>query len=145
VELLSAIERQYNVELNETAFADAKTIEDVQRLLQQPATRRTDYEYPLWTQREPVRWFRLLFTTPWFGLRQKFWATRGCWPRAFEGRAWAGDCDFESHHAARGYWLDSGGSAGALPAPAATAMGGENSGAHAKAAERMVFRKTVGV
>ena len=60
VELLSAIERQYNVELNETAFADAKTIEDVQRLLQQPATRRTDYEYPLWTQREPVRWFRLL-------------------------------------------------------------------------------------
>src|SRR5882724_3746786 len=69
----------------------------------------------------------------------------GGWPRAFEGRAWAGDCDFESHHAARGYWLDSGGSAGALPAPAGDGDGRRNSGAHAKAAERMVFRKTVGV
>ena len=59
VELLSAIERRYNVELNETTFSEAKTVADVQRLLQQPVARRTDYVYPRWTQWEPVRWFRL--------------------------------------------------------------------------------------
>jgi long-chain acyl-CoA synthetase len=60
VELLSAVERRYNVELNETTFSEAKTVDDVQRLLREPAARRTDYVYPRWTQREPVRWFRLL-------------------------------------------------------------------------------------
>jgi long-chain acyl-CoA synthetase len=47
------------MELNETAFANAKTIGDVERLLREPATRRTEYVYPRWTQREPVRWLRL--------------------------------------------------------------------------------------
>jgi len=60
VELLSAVERRYNVELNETIFSEAKTVEDVQRLVQQPVARRTDYAYPRWAQRVPVRWFRLL-------------------------------------------------------------------------------------
>src|SRR5215813_11680612 len=60
VELLSAVERRYNVELNETTFSEAKMVADVQRLLQQPAGRRTNYTYPRWAQRGPVRWFRLL-------------------------------------------------------------------------------------
>ena len=60
VELLSAIEQRHNVELNETSFSEAKTVADVKQLLQQPGTRRTDYEYPGWTQREPTRWFRVL-------------------------------------------------------------------------------------
>jgi long-chain acyl-CoA synthetase len=59
VELMSALEQGYHTELNETAFANAKTIGDVQRLLQGPATRRTEYAYPRWAQREPVRWLRL--------------------------------------------------------------------------------------
>jgi len=59
VELLGALEEKFHVELNETAFADAKTIADVQRVLQEPAARRTEYVYPRWTQREPVRWLRL--------------------------------------------------------------------------------------
>jgi long-chain acyl-CoA synthetase len=59
VELLSALEERFHVELNETAFADAKTVADVERVLQQPATRRTEYIYPHWTQREPIRWLRL--------------------------------------------------------------------------------------
>jgi len=59
VELMSALEQRYQTELNETAFADAKTVGDVQRLLQGPATRRTEYSFPHWTQREPVRWLRL--------------------------------------------------------------------------------------
>ena len=60
VELLSALENRYHVALNETAFAEAKTIGDVQRLLTEPSARRTEYIFPLWTQREPVRWLRLL-------------------------------------------------------------------------------------
>jgi len=59
VELLSALEERFHVELNETAFAEAKTIADVERVLQQPAARRTEYTYPRWTQREPIRWLRL--------------------------------------------------------------------------------------
>jgi len=59
-EMLSAIEQRYNLELNETSFAEARTVEDVQRLLQQPAVRRSDYKYPRWTQSEFVRWFRLV-------------------------------------------------------------------------------------
>jgi len=59
VELMSALEQQYQVELNETAFAEAKTVADVQRLLRQPSARRTEHAYPRWAQREPVRWLRL--------------------------------------------------------------------------------------
>ena len=60
VELLSALENRYQVELNETAFAEAKTVAEVRRLLAEPAARRTEYAFPRWTQREPVRWLRLL-------------------------------------------------------------------------------------
>ncbi len=59
VELMSALEERFQVELNETTFAGAKTVADVQRLLQQPAAHRTEYVYPRWTQRAPVRWLRL--------------------------------------------------------------------------------------
>jgi long-chain acyl-CoA synthetase len=59
VELMSALEERFQVELNETSFAEAKTVADVQRLLQQPASHRTEYAYPRWTQRVPVRWVRL--------------------------------------------------------------------------------------
>jgi long-chain acyl-CoA synthetase len=59
VELMSALEQRYQVELNEAAFAEARTVADVQRLLRQPGPRRTEYAYPRWAQREPVRWLRL--------------------------------------------------------------------------------------
>jgi long-chain acyl-CoA synthetase len=59
VELMGALEERFQVELNETSFADARTVADVRRLLQQPAAHRTEYVYPRWTQRAPARWFRL--------------------------------------------------------------------------------------
>jgi long-chain acyl-CoA synthetase len=59
VELMSALEERFQVELNETSFAEARTVADVQRLLQHPAAHRTEYVYPRWTQRAPVRWLRL--------------------------------------------------------------------------------------
>ena len=60
VELMSALEEKFHVELNETAFAEAKTIAEVERLIRQPMARRSDYVYPRWAQREAVRWFRLV-------------------------------------------------------------------------------------
>jgi long-chain acyl-CoA synthetase len=59
VELMSALEERYQVELNETSFAEAKTVADVQRLLKQPTAHRTEYVYPRWAQRAPSRWLRL--------------------------------------------------------------------------------------
>jgi long-chain acyl-CoA synthetase len=60
VELLSTLEQRYNVELNETQFANAQTVDDLKRLLAQPAGRRSDYAYPRWPQFAPVCLFRLL-------------------------------------------------------------------------------------
>ncbi len=59
VELMSALEERFQVELNETSFAEAKTVADVQRLLEQPAAHRTECAYPRWSQRAPARWLRL--------------------------------------------------------------------------------------
>ena len=59
VELMSSLEEMFHVELSETAFAEAKTVADVERLLEQPAARRAEYVYPRWAQRAPARWFRL--------------------------------------------------------------------------------------
>jgi long-chain acyl-CoA synthetase len=67
VELLSALEEKFHVELNETAFAEAKTAADVQRLLRQPSVQRSECAYPRWAQRAPTRWARLLvyYTLVW--------------------------------------------------------------------------------
>ncbi len=67
VELLSTLEHRYSVELNETQFANAQSSADIQKLLAQPSARRSDYVYPRWTQRLPVRLFRLLiyYTLTW--------------------------------------------------------------------------------
>jgi long-chain acyl-CoA synthetase len=59
VELMSALEQQFHVELSETAFSEAKTVADVERLLEEPGARGPEYIYPRWTQREPMRWLRL--------------------------------------------------------------------------------------
>ena len=60
VELLSSLEHRYNIELNETQFAQAQSAADLQKLIAQPGARRSDYVYPRWTQRAPVRFLRLL-------------------------------------------------------------------------------------
>ncbi len=60
VELLSTLEHRYNVELNETEFASAQSFAEIQQLLAQPAARHSDSVYPRWTQRAPIRLFRLL-------------------------------------------------------------------------------------
>ncbi|GAC1621094.1 MAG: AMP-binding protein [Candidatus Acidiferrum sp.] len=59
VELMSALEERFHVEMNETSFAQAKTLAEVERLLLHPDSKRTEYAYPRWAQREPIRWTRL--------------------------------------------------------------------------------------
>lgn len=61
VELMSALEEKYGVQLNETTFAEAKTVADVEKIVHkaEPAAETTDYHYPRWAQREPWRWLRV--------------------------------------------------------------------------------------
>jgi long-chain acyl-CoA synthetase len=59
VELLSALEHRFNVELNETRFANAQTSAEIEQMLAQPTARRTDYVYPRWTQTAPARLSRV--------------------------------------------------------------------------------------
>ena len=67
VELLSALERRYNIEIDESAFSQAKSFFDLQKLVAQPEattqsaqpqTAARDH-YPNWAQREPIRFLRL--------------------------------------------------------------------------------------
>lgn len=65
VELLSALEERYGVEINEAAFITATTVGDVGQLFSGPVEERVaPYPYPKWTRTFPVRWLRaLLFYT----------------------------------------------------------------------------------
>ncbi len=67
VELLSAIEDRYQVELNESRFTAASTLADLEQMVRAAwgaagpagAPPRTDYHYPRWAQRPAVRWLRV--------------------------------------------------------------------------------------
>lgn len=59
VELFSALEDRYQVDLSETAFSAANTVGDIERMLQDRNVPRLRYHYPRWTLRWPVTWLRL--------------------------------------------------------------------------------------
>ena len=59
VELLSALEDRYQLDLSETAFTAVKTVGDLQHILQEKNAPRARYNYPHWTLRWPVTWIRL--------------------------------------------------------------------------------------
>jgi long-chain acyl-CoA synthetase len=54
VELMSAIEDRFQVSLNETKFAEARTVADLEQLLTGTEEQRSEFHYPRWTQRFPV-------------------------------------------------------------------------------------------
>jgi long-chain acyl-CoA synthetase len=60
VELMSALEEKFHLELDETAFSNAKTVTDIQILLKQPSAQRTQYSYPAWAQTSPIHAARLI-------------------------------------------------------------------------------------
>jgi long-chain acyl-CoA synthetase len=59
VELLSALEDRYQIDLTETRFAAANTVADLERMLQGKVPSRVSYHYPRWVLRWPVTWIRL--------------------------------------------------------------------------------------
>ncbi len=58
VELLSALEDRYQIELDEAAFTSAATLGDVERMIRDGATDAVPYPYPDWPHSFPVRWTR---------------------------------------------------------------------------------------
>ncbi len=60
VELISALEDRYQVDLSETRFSAARTVGDVERMLSGETRVRAEYHYPRWVLRWPVTWARLL-------------------------------------------------------------------------------------
>ena len=58
VELLSALEDQYQIELDEAAITEATTIGDVERIVSRTKSEAVVYPYPRWTMRFPMTWIR---------------------------------------------------------------------------------------
>ena len=60
VELLSSLEDRYQIELDEAAFTEATTIEDLERLVREGKSEAVAYPYPAWAMRFPITWIRPL-------------------------------------------------------------------------------------
>jgi len=62
VELLSVLEQRYQVELDESRFAEASTLADVQQILSEAsaAPRQSRHHYPRWALSWFVRWIRIV-------------------------------------------------------------------------------------
>jgi long-chain acyl-CoA synthetase len=59
VELMSALEDRYQIDLSEANFAQLSTVGELERMLHEPQrAQKSGYQYPRWTQRWPVRWIR---------------------------------------------------------------------------------------
>ena len=60
VELLSALEDRYQIDLSETRFANVNTVGELEQMLHGKLPQRTPYHYPRWVQRWPVTWIRVV-------------------------------------------------------------------------------------
>ena len=61
VELMSALEDRYEVDLDDQKFSEAKTVGQLEAALRESAPRQSDYQYPRWAQRWPIPWLRFFF------------------------------------------------------------------------------------
>ena len=62
VELMSALEDRYQVDLGEANFAQISTVGDLERMLHEPQrAQQSGYRYPRWAQRWPIPWIRNFF------------------------------------------------------------------------------------
>jgi long-chain acyl-CoA synthetase len=59
VELLSAVEDRYQVDLSEARFSAVRTVGDLERMLRGEAAPLAPYHYPAWVLRWPITWLRL--------------------------------------------------------------------------------------
>ena len=62
VELMSAIENRYQVDLGDREFSRINTVADLESLLKKtaPEAKKADYPYSRWAQNRLVRWIRVL-------------------------------------------------------------------------------------
>src|SRR5882672_8428977 len=60
VELLGAIEDRYQIDVDETHFTSAATLGDLERLVRESSSERSEFVFPRWAQRWPVTWIRTL-------------------------------------------------------------------------------------
>jgi len=60
VELLSALEDQYQIELDEAAITEATTIDDIERIVSRGKSEAVAYPYPRWAMRFPFTWIRFI-------------------------------------------------------------------------------------
>ncbi len=60
VELLSALEDRYQIDLSETRFSAVNTVGDLERMLRGETAHRVVYHYPAWVQRWPTTWVRFI-------------------------------------------------------------------------------------
>jgi long-chain acyl-CoA synthetase len=60
VELLSALEDRYQVDLSEIRFNTVQTVGDLDRMLRGDTAPTAAYHYPAWTLRWPITWLRFL-------------------------------------------------------------------------------------
>jgi long-chain acyl-CoA synthetase len=61
IELLSALEDRYQIEIDEAAFTAATTIGDIERMIQEGTRDEAPpYPYPEWAQSAPATWVRLV-------------------------------------------------------------------------------------
>src|SRR5207237_10717848 len=59
VELLSALEEHYQVEIDEAAFTNATTLAEVEKIIREGKDEEVAaYPYPRWQQRWPINWLR---------------------------------------------------------------------------------------
>jgi long-chain acyl-CoA synthetase len=58
VELMGALEDRYQVDLDETRFASARTIGEIETLVRGSSSAKPDFVFPRWAQRWPVSWIR---------------------------------------------------------------------------------------
>ncbi|HET6975801.1 MAG TPA: AMP-binding protein [Pyrinomonadaceae bacterium] len=58
VELLSALEDQYQIELDEAAITEATTLGDIEQIVSRGKSTALPYPYPRWAMRFPMRWIR---------------------------------------------------------------------------------------
>jgi long-chain acyl-CoA synthetase len=58
VELIGALEDRYQVDLNETRFASARTVGEIETLVRTSSPVRSEFVFPRWAQSWPVTWMR---------------------------------------------------------------------------------------
>ncbi|HYN26091.1 MAG TPA: AMP-binding protein [Pyrinomonadaceae bacterium] len=61
IELLTALEERYQIDIDEAAFTAATTVEEVERMVRgEMEERAAPYPYPKWSRRFPLTWIRAL-------------------------------------------------------------------------------------